>query len=60
METRSVPAVPAGGTQQSSDTAGGVQPSTPKTPALPLASELPAWDLLPTDILLVRRRLSIK
>lgn len=35
------------------------QPETPKTkvtPELPIAKELPPWDLVPSDLLLVRRR----
>lgn len=31
-------------------------PQTSSTPQLPLAKELPAWDLVPADMLLVRRR----
>lgn len=31
-------------------------PQTKNTPELPLAKELPPWDLVPSDLLLVRRR----
>jgi len=31
-------------------------PQTKRTPELPLAKELPPWDLVPSDLLLVRRR----
>lgn len=31
-------------------------PQTNATPELPIAKELPPWDLVPSDLLLVRRR----
>lgn len=31
-------------------------PPTSTAPELPLAKELPPWDLVPSDLLLVRRR----
>jgi hypothetical protein len=39
--------------QSSSGTAGSIAAAAT---ALPLATELPPWDLLPSDSLLVRRR----
>ena len=32
------------------------EPSAPRPPESPLASQLPPWDLVPNDMLLVRRR----
>jgi len=32
------------------------EPQTKTRPELPLAKELPPWDLIPSDLLLVRRR----
>lgn len=38
-------------------TAGPGKPAqTQSAPELPLANQLPAWDLVPNDLLLVRRR----
>ena len=31
-------------------------PQTKTAPELPIAKELPPWDLVPSDLLLVRRR----
>jgi hypothetical protein len=31
-------------------------PQSNPAPELPIAKELPAWDLVPSDLLLVRRR----
>lgn len=36
---------------------GSAKPASPqRAPEPPLASQLPSWDLVPSDLLLVRRR----
>lgn len=40
--------------------AASAQAAQPKSPDLPLAIELPNWDLVPPDTLLVRRRTAKK
>lgn len=41
---------------QLSAVGSGSQAPTQRAPELPLASQLPPWDLVPSDLLLVRRR----
>lgn len=41
---------------QTSTAGSGTSAQTPSAPDSPLASQLPAWDLVPNDLLLVRRR----
>lgn len=36
--------------------ADALPPTTQRAPESPLASQLPPWDLVPSDLLLVRRR----
>ena len=48
------PARPILGTEVMPSKAEAPQPKT--EPELPIAKELPPWDLVPSDLLLVRRR----
>ena len=56
MSTRPILGVNTPESQQTEASAAGTQPVHPKDSDLPLAVELPNWDLVPPDTLLVRRR----
>lgn len=56
MDSRAVGEINKPESEQQKSDSGARQPPQAKLPVLPLASELPSWDLTPADTLVVRRR----
>lgn len=56
MSTRTILGFNSSETSQQQSNATESQPVQPKATDMPLAVELPNWDLVPSDALLVRRR----